>query len=78
MDDEGKRRIINPETAPNVVLIFNLFVKGYSFKGICDYLQENEIISPLAYSGIKRKDITNPNPYKWTTKQIEKIIKNQE
>ena len=78
MDDEGKRRIINPETAPNVVLIFNLFIKGYSLKGICDYLYEHKIKSPSAYSGIERKDRENHNPYIWIPKQIEKIIKNTE
>ena len=69
MDDEGKRRIINPETAPNVVLIFNLFIKGYSLKGICDYLYEHKIKSPSAYSGIERKDRENHNPYIWIPKQ---------
>jgi DNA invertase Pin-like site-specific DNA recombinase len=80
MYDDQDKRIINPETAPNVVLIFNLFTKGYSLKGICDYLAEKKIKTPHVYNlEFKGKKIEEgTNPYLWLTSTITNILRNRE
>ena len=54
-DDKLKKRIINPDTAPIVAKIYDLFINGYSLQGICDYLFENKIQSPSLLGKYKRK-----------------------
>ena len=79
IDDPNKnRRVINPETAPIVVKIFNLFINGYSIKGICDYLQMNRISSPLAYWEKHKNNIDRPTPYIWGESTVRNILTNPE
>lgn len=70
-DLNNEKRIINIETSPNVKLIYDLFIKGYSLKGITDYLYQNKILTPSSYKN-------NTNNYKWNPKQIKEILTNPE
>ena len=77
-DDKLKKRIINPETAPIVVKIYDLFLNGYSLQGICDYLFENNIPSPMAYWEKKKNGNDRPNPNIWNTMTVKMILQNPE
>lgn len=82
MYDNENRRIPNPDTAPNVVKIFEMFNKGYSMLSIRDYLEENLIKTPMGYyvekhpDSVLKKKITNV--YNWTQDVIMNILKNRE
>lgn len=79
MDSPNKtKRIINPETAPNVAKIFDLFIKGYSLQGICDYMHDNKILSPKAYHESKKGEIKRKNPYVWDPIIVSAMLKNEE
>lgn len=76
--DENSRRVINPDTAPTVAKIFELFSKGYSLKGICDYLEESKTYCPRAYDAIRKGKEYTTNPYRWCSATIETMLKNRE
>ncbi len=77
-DDKLKKRIINPDTAPIVSKIYDLFINGYSLQGICDYLYENNIESPKAYWERTRFNKTRENPNIWNTITVRSILLNPE
>jgi DNA invertase Pin-like site-specific DNA recombinase len=80
MYNEEDKRIINPDTAPNVVEIFDLFTRGYSLKGICKHLEERKIKTPYAYNlELKGKSLDQGvNPYVWSTSTVSHILRNRE
>lgn len=73
--EKRDKRIINPETAPIVVKIFDLFINGYSLQGIADYLLENKILSPRAYTDSLKGPLNRANPYICNPIIIAQILK---
>ena len=77
MYEGNDRRVINPETAPVVKMIFEYFKSGMSYADIAYELTEQKILTPMAYAvekynyGAKLK-----TKYKWNTAAIQKIIAN--
>lgn len=79
MDNQNRtKRILNPDTAPTVKKIFELFINGYSLQGICDYLYENKILSPKAYNESLKGEIKRLNPYIWSPIIVANMLKNSE
>lgn len=80
MYNEKNKRVINPQTAPNVKKIFKLFLLGYSIKRIANYLEENKILTPMAYLVSIRPNSKNKffNQYTWNLDSIKRLLKNQE
>ena len=62
--DEDKNIIINHEQAKTVKIIFNLYLSGASYKEICDYLIENNILN-------------GRNVVIWNPANIMNILKNE-
>lgn len=77
-DEKLRKRFVNPDTAPVVVKIFDLFINGYSLQGISDYLFENNIPSPRAYWEKQKYGTDRKNPNIWNTATIRTILTNKE
>lgn len=71
-------RVLNPETAPVISKIYELFIKWYSQSGISDYLRENKILSPRAYEYSKVDKPYPYDPYNWKYSTLTKILQNKE
>ncbi len=81
-DDDGNR-IPNPETAPVVKLIYELFLEGYTYSAIAAELKKKEILCPLYYNyqkygyGTKGKgEVFKFDFYAWTAKTVSTILTN--
>ena len=83
--DENSNRIPNPDTAPVVKHIFDLFLEGNGYAAIARKLEEEEIITPLYYNYQKYgygsgsgNNVFNHGIYAWSRKTIRDIIINDE
>ena len=77
--------IPNPETAPVVKLIFDLFLEGYGYAGIARILKEKQILTPLYYNYQKYgygkgggNNVFDHDIYTWSRKTVRDIIINDE
>lgn len=78
-DPNNKNKIIvDTEVSDNVKKIFELYKSGKTKKEICDYLEENGIITPLKYKE-QTTNYRNPNKrfYIWTNAMITKILRDR-
>ena len=80
---ENKKELIpDPETAPIVKRIFEMYASGIGIVRICDILAAEKIVSPSVYifqrtgGRIGKPDLTHP--YRWSHTGIRKILANQE
>ena len=80
---ENKKELIpDPETAPIVKRIFEMYASGIGIVKICDILAAEKILSPSVYifqrtgGRIGKPDLTHP--YRWSHTGIRKILANQE
>lgn len=78
---ENNERIINPETAPTVRKIFELYNKGYGYTEIKKILYDLKLVVPSYYQYIKYGaksaqwiDKPEDQKYKWSTKMIIRIL----
>ncbi len=80
-DDKTKHFVIDPETSPNVKLIFKLCIEGMGPSQISRYLEKNKIMSPGAYnyrkSGLYYSKKRAEYPYVWDKSTIINILENQ-
>jgi len=80
-DSESKQYIINPETSPNVRLIFKLCIEGMGPSQISRYMESHQILSPGAYnyrkSGLYYSKKRAEHPYIWDKSTIVNILENQ-
>ncbi len=83
--DENSNRIINPDTAPVVRHIFDLFLEGNGYAAIARKLREEQIITPLYYNYQKYgygkgygNNVFDHGIYEWSRKTIRDIIINDE
>ena len=65
----------NPETAPNVVWIFEMAAyKGYGYNKIASVLKENKVLTPAAYRAQMLKRPYEKDPYDWNLTTVYKIL----
>lgn len=70
--------VIDTEVSDNIVLIFEMYKSGKTKKQICNYLDENNIETPLKYKE-RTSNYANPNKrtYLWSTSTITKILRDR-
>lgn len=71
---EKNKLVINPETAPIIKLIFDLYCKGVGVRQIIKILYDKGIKTPAQYSG--KKQYLKGNDY-WQRSFIQKILHSQ-
>ena len=80
--DNPKEIIPNPETAPVVKKIFELYASGIGARKICTILQDEKIVTPSVYAFQKTGSMmAHPNlgmPYAWHQTTIRHILSNQD
>lgn len=80
--DNPKQFIPNPETAPIVKRIFEMYANGIGIVKICDRLSKEQIISPSVYAfkttGSKAGNLDLTRPYHWAQTTVRKMLANQE
>lgn len=76
-----KQIVPDPETAPIVRRIFEMYAGGIGIVKICDTLSREKIVSPSVYAFRKtgnRSGNPNPNrPYYWAQKSVRGMLSNQ-
>ena len=79
--NDPKQIVPDPETAPIVKRIFEMYANGKGIKKICAELERDEILSPSVYAFRKTGSRSgNPKldkPYAWTINTIRKMLSNQ-
>lgn len=71
--------IVDPETAPIVKRIFEMYASGIGIVKICDILSKEKIISPSVYifqrtgGRIGKPDLTRP--YHWAQNSVRKMLR---
>ena len=77
-----KQYIPDPETAPIVKRIFEMYASGIGIVKICDRLSSEKIICPSVYafrkSGSKSGNPDLSRPYHWAQNTVRKMLSNQE
>lgn len=77
-----KQYIPDPETAPIVKRIFEIYASGIGIVKICDRLSSEKIICPSVYafrkSGSKSGNPDLSRPYHWAQNTVRKMLSNQE
>ena len=80
--DNPKQFIPNPETAPVVKRIFEMYASGIGIVKICDRLSREQIVSPSVYAfkttGSKSGSPDLTRPYHWAQTTVRKMLANQE
>ena len=80
--DNPKQFIPNPETAPVVRRIFEMYANGFGIVKICDRLSKEQILSPSVYAfkttGSKSGNPDLTRPYHWAQTTVRKMLANQE
>ncbi len=80
--DNPKQYVPNPETAPIVKRIFEMYASGIGIVKICDKLSKEQILSPSVYA-FKTTGSKSGNPdltrlYHWAQTTVRKMLENQE
>lgn len=74
--------ITDPQTAPIVKRIFELYAGGTGIRKICAIFEQEQIVSPSVYafrrtgSRVGHPDLDNP--YRWTQTTVRGMLSNQE
>lgn len=80
--DNPKQYIPNPETAPIVKRIFEMYASGIGIVKICDRLSAEKITCPSVYafktSGNKSGNPDLSRPYHWAQNTVRNMLSNQE
>ncbi len=79
--NDSKKIIPDPETAPIVRRIFEMYAHGLGFVRICDILSKEKVLSPSMYEFLKTGSRSgNPNPdkpYHWAQATVRKMLLNR-
>ncbi|MBQ8119929.1 MAG: recombinase family protein, partial [Ruminococcus sp.] len=79
--NDSKKIIPDPETAPIVKRIFEMYAHGLGFVRICDILSKEKVLSPSMYEFRKTGSRSgNPNPdkpYHWAQATVRKMLLNR-
>lgn len=80
--DNPKQLILNPETAPVVKRVFEMYASGIGVVKICDMLSKEQILSPSVYAfkttGNRSGNPDLTRPYHWAQTTVRKMLSNQE
>ena len=80
-ESDSKKLIPDPETAPIVMRIFEMYAHGLGFVRICDILSKEKVLSPSMYEFRKTGSRSgNPNPdkpYHWAQATVRKMLLNE-
>ncbi len=80
--EKGIHLIPDPETAPIVKRIFDMYVSGLGVIKICDILSRDQITCPSVYlfqkTGSKANKPDLSRPYHWTQSTVRRMLSNQE
>ena len=80
-ESDSKKLIPDPETAPIVRRIFEMYAHGLGFVRICDILSKEKVLSPSMYEFRKTGSRSgNPNPdkpYHWAQATVRKMLLNR-
>ena len=81
-DPSNPKQIIpDPETAPVVKRIFEMYASGIGIKRICGILEQEQVLSPGVYNyrknGCRSRDLKLDKPYAWANNTIRKMLSNQ-
>ena len=79
-ENDNTHLVVDPETAPIVKQIYEMYYNGKGTNYIAKYLERNKIISPMEYfyrkGFINKRRKTNKNMYNWNVKTILTILSN--
>ena len=79
--DDPKEWIPDPETAPIVKEIFELYASGIGIRRICNQLAEREVICPSVYAFKKTGNRSGHpdlnNPYHWIQSTVRDMLSNR-
>ncbi len=79
--DNPKEWIPDPETAPIVKEIFELYASGIGIRRICNQLEEREVICPSVYAFKKTGNRSGHpdlnNPYHWIQSTVRDMLSNR-
>ena len=79
--NDAKHIVPDPETAPIVKRIFEMYASGIGFVKICDVLSKEKVLSPSMYEFRKTGSRSgNPNPdkpYHWAQATVRKMLLNE-
>lgn len=80
--DDPKQFVPNPETAPIVKRIFEMYASGIGIVKICDRLTQEQVLSPSVYAfkatGNRSDNPDLTRPYHWAQTTVRRILSNQE
>lgn len=71
---EDYRLAINPETAPVVRRMFDMFLSGMTAYEIADVFRNEKILTPLAKRGT---NVKIDDPYNWTANGVKRMLQSQ-
>ena len=79
--DNPREWIPNPETAPIVKEIFDLYASGIGIRKICNIFDEHKVLSPSVYTfkttGSRSGKLDLDNPYQWSITTIRRMLSNR-
>ena len=79
--DDAKHIVPDPETAPVVKHIFEMYASGIGIKRICGILEQEQVLSPGVYNyrknGSLSRNLKLDKPYAWASNTIRKMLSNQ-
>ncbi len=79
--NDAKHIVPDPETAPTVKRIFEMYASGIGFVKICDVLSKEKVLSPSMYEFRRTGSRSgNPNPdrpYHWAQATVRKMLLNE-
>ena len=74
---DNHKLVIDEETAPVVVRIFNLAATGYGLNRIARILSKEKVLTPAAYLAEKEERSYDKDPYNWDLTTVRAIIHNE-
>ena len=79
--DDAKHIVPDPETAPVIKHIFEMYASGIGIKRICGILEQEQVLSPGVYNyrknGSLSRNLKLDKPYAWANNTIRKMLSNQ-
>lgn len=80
--DNPKQLMPNPETAPVVKRVFEMYAGGMGIMKICDKLTAEKVVCPSVYAfkttGSRSGNPDLAKPYHWAQTTVRKMLSNQE
>ena len=79
--NDSKHIVPDPETAPIIKRIFEMYASGKGIKKICAELEKDEVLSPSVYAfrktGSRAGNPKLDKPYAWTIRTVRNMLSNQ-